>query len=83
MAKYDFIDEIINDLDPEDIPIEYIVVAYIQTYSGSELTLSGKDLEAYMRLNGDSIVTFKFVLNMERIKSDINDVVIWLKENAF
>lgn len=74
MLKPDILDEIINQLDPELIPSEFVVMAKIRTFDGMESILSGVDMEAFMTENSDQIAEIRVILNVKLIRSTILEI---------
>ena len=48
MKMVEIIDEIIGEVDPDLIPLEFIMHARVMDKRGRETLLDGKDLEAFM-----------------------------------
>lgn len=65
----DVIEELISRLDPEDVPLEYIVMAKIVDFQGVEKILRGDELETMMR-NPElySISEARVILNVKKMR---------------
>lgn len=76
MTRIEIIDEIINKLDPEDVPIEYIVMAKITDFQGNERIVRGKELSDLLR-NPDlhQIAEARVILNVKKIRKAILDEI--------
>lgn len=77
--KPDILDEIINHLDPELIPTEFIVMAKVRTYDGNEAILTGPELDEYMDVHSDQIADVRVILDVRRIRN----VIIELTDEIF
>jgi hypothetical protein len=49
MSRSDVLDDLIRNLDPEDVPIEFIVMAKVTDFEGNERIVKGDDLEKIIR----------------------------------
>jgi hypothetical protein len=67
----DIVDDIINRLDPEQIPAEYIVMAKITDLNGNEKIISGDDLVAFMKSPFDYAAEARIILNIQKIRKAI------------
>lgn len=74
MDKPDFLDEIINELEPEMVPLEYMIVAKVQTIYGEELVLTKDELEDLMEESPEIINSVRVMLDMKAIRDDINRI---------
>ena len=74
MDKPDFLDEIINELEPEMVPLEYMIVAKVQTIYGEELVLTKDELEDFMEESPEIINSVRVMLDMKAIRDDINRI---------
>lgn len=45
MSRTDVLDELIRNLDPEDVPTEYIVMAKVTDFQGVERIVKGDELD--------------------------------------
>lgn len=65
----DVIEELISRLDPEDVPLEYIVMAKIVDFKGEEKILRGDELENMMK-NPElySIAEARVILNIKKMR---------------
>lgn len=74
MQKPDILDEIINQLDPEMIPTEFIVMAKVRTYDGMESIITGDELEAFMTDRADDVADVRVILNIRGIRTQILEI---------
>lgn len=49
MALIDIVDEIIREVEPEQVPSQYIIMAKIKSFSGEETIVRGPELEAFLK----------------------------------
>lgn len=65
----DVIEELISRLDPEDVPLEYIIMAKIVDFQGEEKILRGEEMEAMMR-NPElyQIAEARVILNIKKMR---------------
>lgn len=80
--KPDILDEIINHLDPELIPTEFIVMAKVRTYDGREAIVTGPELEDFMSQNEDQIADVRVILNVRSIRNRILETTEEIFERA-
>ncbi len=68
----DVIEELISRLDPEDVPLEFIVMAKITDFQGEEKILRGEELESMMR-NPElySIAEARVILNVKKMRRSL------------
>lgn len=74
MDKPDFLDEIINELEPEMVPLQYMIVAKVQTIYGEDLVLTKDELEDLMDETPEIILSVRVMLDMKAIRDDINKI---------
>jgi hypothetical protein len=74
MDKPDYLDEIINELEPEMVPLQYMIVAKVQTIYGEDLVLTKEELEDLMDENPEIINSVRVMLDMKAIRDDINKI---------
>lgn len=67
----DILDEIINHLDPEEIPPEYIKSAKITDFDGNVKVIKGDDLRAFMESPFEYAVEARIFLDINRIRKAI------------
>jgi hypothetical protein len=71
----DILDEIITQLDPENIPSEFIIMAKVRTYDGGETIVNGGDeFDDYMTQNADQVANVQVVFNVRRIRERVLDM---------
>ncbi len=68
MGKPDILDEIIDQLSPEKIPNEFILLAKVRTYDGSELILSGIEFEEMMRNDRNNVSDIRVILDVKKVR---------------
>jgi hypothetical protein len=71
MSKPDILDEIISQLDTEEIPAEFILLAKVRTVLGEELIINGSDLEQMMEDKPDQIADVRVILDVKKIRQAI------------
>jgi len=68
----EILDEIIAGLQPEDVSVEFIVLAKVTDFEGIERTLKGKDLVKFLNdPNRPEMAEAKVFLNVRKIKMAI------------
>jgi hypothetical protein len=79
MSKPDILDEIISQLDTEEIPAEFILLAKVRTVLGEELIIKGSELESMMADKQDQIADVRVILDVKKIRQAIvkktNDIL--------
>jgi hypothetical protein len=83
MTKPDTLDEIISQLDPEEVPTEFIVMAKVVTLDGEERFITGPELEVIME-NPEkyNIAEARVVLDVNKIRNAILTQVDDIFESA-
>jgi hypothetical protein len=71
MSKPDILDEIISQLDTEEIPAEFILLAKVRTVLGEELIINGSELEQMMTDKSDQIADVRVILDVKKIRQAI------------
>lgn len=71
MSKPDILDEIISQLDTEEIPAEFILLAKVRTVLGEELIINGSDLEQMMEDKPDQIADVRVILDVKKIRKAV------------
>lgn len=76
MTPTDVLDDIISQLEPENVPSEYIIMAKVTDYAGAERIIRGPELDRIMQ-NPDShqIVEVRVILNVKKLRRAIIDEV--------
>jgi hypothetical protein len=71
-TKPDVLDEIISQIDPEEVPLEFIVMAKITTFDGEEKIITGSELEVMME-NPDqhNVLEARVILDIRKIRQTI------------
>jgi hypothetical protein len=80
--KPDILDEIINHLDPELIPTEYIILAKVRTLDGNETIVKRDEFDDFMRDNGDLIFNVQVILDVRMIRQEILEITDDIFEKA-
>jgi len=71
-AKVDLLDDIINHIDPEEVPVEFIVMAKVTTVDGEERIVTGEELEAIMENpERHNIAEARVILDVRKIRASI------------
>lgn len=72
MTPVDILDDIISHLEPEDVPVEYIVMAKVTDFDGTERIIRGNELEAMIKSpHLYKIAEARVVLNVRKIRKAI------------
>jgi hypothetical protein len=71
MYKPDILDEIIDQLAPEKIPAEFILMAKIRTYDGAETIVTGPEFEKLMAERGEEIADVRVILDVKKVRTVI------------
>lgn len=78
MSLQDIVDDIINRLEPEQIPIEFILEAKITDFNGNEVSITGDDLIEFMKAPFEVASEARIVLDItalrESIVNEVNSV---------
>lgn len=80
--KPDILDEIINHLDPELIPTEYIILAKVRTYDGMETIVKREEYDQYMEDNSDMVANVQVILDVRLIRQQILEITNDIFEQA-
>lgn len=80
--KPDILDEIINHLDPELIPTEYIILAKVRTYDGMETIVKREEYDQYMEDNSDLVANVQVILDVRLIRQQILEITTDIFEQA-
>lgn len=79
MYKPDILDEIIDQLTPEKIPTEFILMAKVRTYDGMEIVVTGPEFEQMMQTRGEEVADVRVILDVKRVRTVIlaitNDIL--------
>lgn len=72
MTPTEVLDDLISRLDPEDVPVEYIVMAKVVDFSGNERVVKGEELEQVIR-NPElhHIAEARVILNVKKMRKAI------------
>ena len=71
MSKHDILDDIIEQLQVEQVPPEFIIAAKVRTRDGTESVISGEELETLIK-NGTPISDVRVILDVKKIRTRIN-----------
>lgn len=76
MTSLDILHDIISLLDPEDVPIDFIVMARITDFKGDERVVRGEELQKIMA-NPElyQISEARVILNVKKLKKAIIEEV--------
>jgi hypothetical protein len=79
----DVIDDVLNRLEPEDVPLEYIVMAKIVNFQGEETILRGPELERMMRNPEQySIAEARVILNIKKMRRALIEEVDYIYDEV-
>lgn len=79
MRRPDILDEIIDQIEPEVVPPEFIIMAKIRTEDGKEFVITGEELQDALVSQKSDIVDIRVILNVKRIR----EMVIETTNNIF
>jgi hypothetical protein len=70
--QVDYIQELISQINPEQVPVEFIVMAQVTTYDGEERFVSGSELESIIE-NPDqhNVQEARVILDIRKIRQAI------------
>jgi hypothetical protein len=80
--KPDILDEIINHLDPELIPTEYIILAKVRTYDGMETIVKREEYDQYMEDHSELVANVQVILDVRLIRQQILEITTDIFEKA-
>lgn len=75
MTPQDILDDIISRLDPEEIPVEYIIMAKVTDYDGNERIIKGEELKSFMENPFEVAAEARIILDVRRIRKTIVEAV--------
>lgn len=84
MASSDLVKDFISQLEPEDVPFEYIAAASIRDINGKELMLQGEQLKMLMNNHPDYsyVKDARIFLNINQVMKDITLEVEYIFERV-
>ena len=62
------LDDIIDNIRPENVPSEYIIMAKITDENGYETIIRGSELDEFLRNTTVNIIELQYVLNIKKIR---------------
>jgi ElaB/YqjD/DUF883 family membrane-anchored ribosome-binding protein len=72
MSPSELLADIIHNIDPDEVPLEYIILAKVTDYNNDEYILKGKELERVMRgPERKNLKDARVILNVRRIRDRI------------
>ena len=73
MIYNNVLDQIISELQPEDLPAEYIVMAKVIDFDGNQKIIRGPELEKFMNNPNKTrgFLEARVILNVKKIREDI------------
>lgn len=80
--KPDILDEIINHLEPEQIPTEYIIMAKVRTADGAEHIVTRDDYDDFMTVHSENVYNVQVILDVRLIRQQINEITDAIFEDA-
>ena len=76
MSRSDVLDDLIRNLDPEDVPIEFIVMAKVTDFDGNERIVRGEELEAVIRdPDLQQVAEIRVIYNVKKMRRAMTDEV--------
>lgn len=76
MSEFPLFDELISGLDPDDVPPEYIIMAVVTDFNGTEHMVYGDEINGVLR--GPERARYrqaKVILDVKRIRTDVMEAV--------
>jgi hypothetical protein len=68
----DMLDEYIKNIDPEQVPLEYIKSLIITDFTGSRTTLTGDRMARFIAdPSSETVAEAKVVLDIHKMKKDV------------
>ncbi|RYD63178.1 MAG: hypothetical protein EOP83_12815 [Verrucomicrobiaceae bacterium] len=62
----------IRQIDPEHVPVQYIIMAKIKDFSGEERIVRGEELVAFMKdPQASHIAEARVIFNVKKMRKDI------------
>jgi hypothetical protein len=69
MSPSDLFDDIIQNIDPDEVPLEFIVLAKVTDFAGNERILRGEELAKVMRgPERKRLAEARVILNVQKIR---------------
>ena len=69
MSPIDLFDDIIQNIDPDEVPLEFIVLAKVTDFAGNERILRGDELARVMRgPERKKLAEARVILNVQKIR---------------
>ena len=78
----DILDDIIGCIDPEEIPVEYIVMAKITDYDGNDKIIKGVDLIPFMKNPFEKAAEARIILDVRKIRKTIVEAVNYVYDEV-
>ena len=70
----DILDEIVAQLDPEDIPVSFIIKAFVTDFEGNQFELRGPELEKFLQ-TAYQAAEVRVVLDVRAIRAHMAAVI--------
>lgn len=75
------LDDIIDGIQPEDVPANFITMAKITDINGYETIIRGSELDAFLKNPKVDIMEVRFVLDVRRMKLAIlNEIKLFFQD---
>jgi hypothetical protein len=68
MELDEVLDSIIDNLQAEDVPASFMIMAKLTDLNGNEKIIKGSDLEDFLKNNKKEFYEVRFVLNVKKMK---------------
>lgn len=82
MNWYDILDELITTLQPEQVPIDYVVMAKLIKHDGTERILRGEELISFMAFPEKVVVKeARVILDIRKIRKVMHGCVTSFFDN--
>jgi hypothetical protein len=76
LPRADVLDDLIRTLDPEDVPLEFIVMAKVTDFQGNERIVKGEELERVIRSPElQQVAEVRVIYNVKKMRKAILEEV--------
>jgi hypothetical protein len=76
MTRVDVLDDLIRNLDPEDVPLEFIVMAKVTDFDNRERIVKGEELEEIIRAPElQHVKEVRVIYNVKKMRKAITDEI--------
>ncbi len=72
MSPIDLLDDIIQSIDPDEVPLEYIIMANVTDFRGNQRILKGAEIARVMRgPERKTLAEARVILDVRKIRNSI------------